>query len=388
MFVGDKLHTDIQGARYLGLRAIHCKLYNRNDDKFKTLKHRQQNPFLIKFESYLGAHTDDFLHRFNEQHSNYNIPDAVLYKYTEFITILKKLAATNGSIKLSKFNVFAWRPIVIGVLMRPEKIEKLARRQLFEVNEYRKDVIYKAIDVTTNNIAEQGPFDIILHKLNWHYFNAKYVPKIAKNLQNALGYLQSLRTNIGNDDNEAKSDEHVTYISDDPLLGMQCMDRWFVYESILNANITANYEEKQNVQILCPKTILFPHDKIKELQAIESINKGSKHEILSAIESMHFPLIFKPRTSGRSPTKRYDGHCLYIIPSIESIYNDGDLFDNLLKNENGDWIIQEYIDHSCGCHKVYNLGYFVFASMNASTPSIQAIEDSEHFIQINSTGIS
>lgn len=379
MFVGDKLHTDIRAARYCGLRAIHCVLYNRNDDKFKTQKHRQQNPFLIKFDTYLGAHNNDFLHTLNEYHSIYNIADDVLRNYNEFVSILKKMAATKQ--QKSKFNVFAWKPLIIGVLLRREKIEKFGKMRVFEVNEYRKDVIFKAID-STQNIAKQGPFDMILHKLNWHYFNAKYVPKIAKNLQNALSYLNSLNTNLCNKECEMPK----TYISDDPFLGSQCMDRWFVYNAILSADIRANYANKQNVQILCPKTMLLKYEQIKELNALKCINEETEHAILSSMQNMHFPLYFKPRRSGRTATKRYDGHCLYIIPSLRSV--DYGLFAELMKNEEGDWICQEYVDHSCGCHKVYNLGYFVFASMNASTPSTQMIKDLDKWICINSTGIS
>eukprot|EP01084_Bolivina_argentea_P217818 369767_1 len=397
VFVGDKLHTDIQAARHLGLRAIHCNLYNRNDSKYKAQKKRKPNTFHIRKGTYIGGHTNDFLIKFNEFHNLYDTPDVVLNDYSDFVGILRKLAANNGVIKVSNFNVFKWRPLIIGVLLRPEKIEKFRKKRLFEIMDYRKDIIYKPIDVTMN-ISKQGPFDIILHKLNWYYFNGKFDNKIAGYLDNALKYIKSIKTNLNieidekTDGNEVIN-EHLTYITDDPELGVKCQDRWYVYNTINNANITVNYDEKEGVNISCPKTILITFDEIKKLQ-LKQINGKLKNDmnnkILNEIKSMKFPLYFKPRTSGRTPTNRYDGHCLYIVACIENIYEDKELFNNLLENEMGDWILQEYIDHLSGCHKVYNLGYFVFASINHSTPSIQNImkENKNKFMRINSTGIS
>jgi len=405
VFVGDKLHADIQAARHLGLRSIHCKLYNREDAKYKKQKQWKANidVFRQQHGTYLGAHSEAFLEAFTSFRADYIAADDDLTDYNEFIPKLRKLANTKGMIERSRFDVFKWRPIVIGVLLRPEKIEKFRKRRLFEVMEYRKDVVYKAIDVTLD-LHKQGPFDVIVHKLNWYHFNAKFDEKINENLQNTLAYFKSLRSNIdlNLDENDQKqsiakqnNNGPVCYITDNPLLGIRCQDRWYVYNTINHAEIVVDYEQKQNVRILCPKTILVTFEEIKQLKLKQSELRqhGNNHKLIQQIQTMSFPLYFKPRTSGRTPTGRYDGHCLYILASIDTIYDDTELFDNMLKNEDGDWILQEYIDHSCGCHKVYNLGYFVFASMNHSTPrsddiKLQNTESKNKAIQVSSTGIS
>eukprot|EP01083_Nonionella_stella_P114934 340217_1 len=62
-------------------------------------------------------------------------PDAVLKDYTHFISMLKQLASTKGCIPRSNFNVLTWKPIVIGVLLRPKKIEKFRKMRIFETME-------------------------------------------------------------------------------------------------------------------------------------------------------------------------------------------------------------------------------------------------------------
>lgn len=284
------------------------------------------------------------------------------------------------------------RALIIGLYILPHKIKKFEQRQIFQMD-HRRDIIFKKIDFH-QNIADQGPFDILIHKLASWYVAANTDIEARLQLHDCLQYINKCHTNLesemkaydgqsfnnNNDDDECK---HMMYIIDDPQMAKRTTDRLHMYQTINHARIMVDNElfvapdfmllTVNDVQTL--KDIEFDDDSVDDMKSVSNL----KNNILN----FHFPVIVKPRI-GVSPVVKGGienlksvAHHMFIVPCAHLLY------DTICEFEDKEWIIQEYIDHKHQCHKVYCLGDEVFATVNDSTPDIECLSTEQHMF-INS----
>ena len=249
---------------------------------------------------------------------------------------------------------------MVGLYILPNKIQKFKERNLLEF-QYRKDIIFKRIDFD-KPLSDQGPFDILIHKLGLWYASSKHDIKLQRQLNDCLSYINSCQTNLPplklinkKYMSNSNNNESIMYVMDNPEKVSMIGDRWHIYKTLSDLNIVIN-----GTNIIVPQTILI------ESKIIQNIINSKV--FIERINYLSFPLILKPRI-GVSPIinnkkNREKAHFMYIIPNIESLFKISPTIDNTM-----DWILQEYIDHNSQCHKIYVIGNNVFGTINDSTPN-------------------
>lgn len=123
--VGDRLNRDILGANRLGMRSVWLNEPKRQSKELEI--HQSTIPI-----------------------------DHEIAHLTDLISTIKQI---NESPRRPRVRA----PLVIGYVFPLKKIRKFKESKTF-LDLYRADCSYVEIDMT-RSIDEQGPFDVIVHKL-------------------------------------------------------------------------------------------------------------------------------------------------------------------------------------------------------------------------------
>ncbi|ETO10105.1 hypothetical protein RFI_27272 [Reticulomyxa filosa] len=89
---------------------------------------------------------------------------------------------------------YTMRPLRVGVYILPHKMEKLQSKGVFEVP-YRHDIQLHFVDLS-RPLEEQGPFDILVHKLASWYVAARTEPEVNRQLKECFQLIKSCQTNL------------------------------------------------------------------------------------------------------------------------------------------------------------------------------------------------
>ena len=168
-------------------------------------------------------------------------PDYVATSYKTLPQLLMDAAKEEiPAIRPLKFNIHYWRPVVIGFVLLPKKLKKFEKRGLFDVTKHRGDIILKKISLF-EDLDKQGPIDILVTKLTPWYFAAKNDNQLCLDqLKKITSYIDKHKTNLNFDryaDKLGNKNEHFMFVLDDPNVAKRSIDRWFIYETIMDPKL-------------------------------------------------------------------------------------------------------------------------------------------------------
>ncbi|XP_066934729.1 inositol-tetrakisphosphate 1-kinase-like [Clytia hemisphaerica] len=238
---------------------------------------------------------------------------------------------------------FEVKPIHLGVLMPckrkkiiPECIQDLCDQESIKITKINLD----------NNMEDQGPFDVILHKVSDLYKKNSSFEKV----EQMIGVLSNYAQRFPN-----------TYVIDDFKLVQRLMNRKYQLEILKECALNVN-----GISVYAPKSLELC-DLDNNLSTIEHMQK----QILSC--DMKFPILVKPLPA----CKAVDAHKFIIIFSMEQ-----------LRDITYPCLLQEFCNHSGVLYKMFVIGDQISVFERPSVKNIECVNNKQNSLTFDTRQIS